>query len=155
VTLLEAYNWAAGQTAYWIVRQKLADPGWRVEGKESVAIFLKLCEGAPGEPASRQLGPGSRPDAPDKQYAFRPEGGRIDDFWRGRRVITEHATLEDCGEESGVSALGGAGYKPLAGRKAGEPGHLARQIVLGRPLVGRLVGGRRAETRQLLPPKGD
>ena len=133
VTLLEAYNWAAGQTAWWIVRQKLADPGWRVEGKESVAVFLKLCEGAPGEPAARQLGPGSRPDAPDAQHPFRPEGGRIDDFWRGRRVITEHAMLEDCGEETGVSALRGNGYKPLAGRKPGEPGHLARRVVLGRP----------------------
>ena len=140
VTLLEAYNWAAGQTAWWIVRQKLASPGWQVEGKESVAVFLKLCEAPPGEPAARQLGPGSRPDAPDERHPFRPEGGRIDDFWRGRRVITEHSMLDDCGEETGVSALQSAGYKPLAGRKPGEPGHLARRIILGRPA--------------LLPPEG-
>jgi len=135
VTLLEAYNWAAGQTAFWIVRQKLADRAWLVEGKESVALFRKLCEGPAGEPAARQLAPGSRPDAEDERLPFRPEDGRIDAFWRGRRVITEHAVLEDCGEETGVTALRGVGYEPLAGRKQGEPGHLARRVVLGRPAL--------------------
>ncbi|MFW6161316.1 MAG: hypothetical protein ACODAJ_01020 [Planctomycetota bacterium] len=135
ITLLEAYNWAAAQTAFWIVRQKLTERGWRVEGKESVAIFKKLCEGRPGEPAARQLARGSRPDKPDERLPLRPEDGRIDAFWRGRRVLTEHALLEDCGEEAGVCALRGAGYQPLAGREPGEPGHLARRVVLGRPAL--------------------
>jgi hypothetical protein len=132
VTILEAYNWATAQTAWWIVRQKLAGDTWRVEGKESVELFRRLCEGPLDEPAARQLAAGSQMNADDPVYALRPEGGKIDDFWRGRRVVTEHATLEDCGEETGVTALQAQGYRPLAGRKAGEPGHLARRVVLGR-----------------------
>ena len=63
---------------------------------------------------------------------LRPPGGKIDATWRGRRAITEHAVIEDCGEETGVSALRGKGFEPVDGRKPGEPGCLARRVVLGR-----------------------
>jgi len=132
ITVLEAYNWASAQTAWWIVRQKLANGAWQVEGKESVALFKKLCEGPANEAATRQLAGGSRPDVDDAVHALRPEGGKIDDFWRSRRLVTEHATLEDCGEETGALALQAKGYVPLDGKKDGEPGHLARRVVLGR-----------------------
>jgi len=132
VTVLEAYNWATAQTAWWIVRVKLANESWQVEGRESVAVFKKLCEGPAGEPAARQLAGGSTPQAEDAVHALRPEGGKVDAFWRGRRVVTEHAVLEDCGEEAGAMALQSKGYVPLAGEKDGEPGHLARTVVLGR-----------------------
>ena len=50
-------------------------------------------------------------------------------------IIGEHAVLEDCGEDSGVAALRATGYEPVAGAKPGEPGHLARRVVLGRPAL--------------------
>ena len=103
-----------------------------VRGRDSVALFRKLCEGPAGQPAVRRLSPRSKPDEADQDFPLRPEGGQIDAFWAGRRVIGEHAVLEDCGEDSGVAALRATGYEPVAGTKPGEPGHLARRIVLGR-----------------------
>jgi len=131
ITLLEAYHWAADQTALWIVRQKTTKAGWLVHGRESVEIFKKLCTGADDEPAARQLSPRSNADADDEVTPFRPPGGKIDHHWRGRRAITEHAVLEDCGEETGATALRGKGFEPLEGKEKGEPGYLARRVVLG------------------------
>jgi hypothetical protein len=75
--------------------------------------------------------------------------------WDQRRILPEHAVIEDCGAELGVSALvswlpqtvdaaapaaqsvtnapADPGFVPLAGRTEGEPGFLARRTVLGRP----------------------
>ena len=131
-TLLEAYHWAAHQTALWIVRQKSTKAGWLVHGRESVEIFKKLCTGAADEPAARALSPRSNAEADDAVMPFRPPGGKIDREWRGRRAITEHALLEDCGEETGATALRGKGFEPLGGKAKGEPGYLARRVVLGR-----------------------
>ncbi len=132
-TLLEAFNWATLQTAHWICRQKSTPEGWEVAGRESAAIFEKLSTGKPGEPAVRKLAhAGSRaPD--DPSVPLRPPAGVIDPYWQGRRIVTEHALLEDCGKWSGIPAIGVEGYRPLAGAKAGEPGFLARRTVLGRP----------------------
>jgi hypothetical protein len=135
ITLLEAYNWATRQTVMWIARQKTTDEGWRVDGKESVEIFKKLYVGDGDGPAARKLSPASRADAPDEPVDLRPKGGVIDAFWFGRRIVAEHAVLEDCGEDKGVSALRAEGYQPVSGLKPGEPGHLARRVVLGRPLL--------------------
>ena len=132
ITLLEAYHWAVHQTALWIVRQKSTKAGWLVQGRESVEIFKKLCTGGPDEPAARKLSPRSNADADDAVRPFRPPGGKIDREWRGRRAITEHAVLEDCGEETGATALRGKGLDPLDGKAKGELGYLARRVVLGR-----------------------
>ena len=133
IALLEAFNWATRQTAMWIARQKASRSGWQLDGKESVEIFNKLYVGKEGEPATRTLSPASRADAPDEPIGLRPTGGTIDAFWFGRRIVAEHALLEDCGREKGVSALRTGGYQPISGLKEGEPGHLARRVVLGRP----------------------
>ena len=135
ITLLEATNWATYQAALWIARQKSTEAGWRIDGKESIEIFRKLYVGADGEPATRKLSPDSNADLPDAPVPLRPEGGQIDGHWRGRRILAEHAVLEDCGEEKGVCPLRDDGYKPLDGLKEGEPGWLARRVVLGRPAL--------------------
>jgi hypothetical protein len=134
VTLLEASNWASHQAAMWITRQKSTEGGWKIDGKESVEIFRKLYVGPEGEPATRKLSPDSDAAAPDEAVALRPEGG-LTEFWLSRRIVAEHATLEDCGQEKGVSPLTESGYKPIAGAKEGEPGSLARRVVLGKPAL--------------------
>jgi len=138
VTLLEAANWASHQAAMWITRMKSTESGWKVDGKESVEIFQKLYVGSEGEPATRKLSPESNATAPDEAVALRPEGA-LTEFWLGRRIVAEHATLEDCGQERGISPLTNEGYKPISGAKEGEPGWLARGVVLGKP--GLLSGG--------------
>lgn len=132
---------------------------WIVRGRESVRLFKKLYGGAADEPGSAALAPESRDDIPDPIVELKPSEGRPTvERWDGRRALGEHATLEDCGSTVGASALtawvapkdkgaDGAereaeeeqydpddgGYVPLAGTREGEPGHLARRIVLGKP----------------------
>jgi hypothetical protein len=135
ITLLEAYHWSARQTAYWIVRQrKTAGPPeqWKLDGRQSVEIFEKLAKGEEGQAGARRLDPASDRSAADAEPPLAPPNGVIDATWNGLRVVTEHAALEDCGEEFPGVALQGDGFKPLAGRAAGEPGALARRVVLGR-----------------------
>ncbi len=132
VTLLEAANWASHQAAMWITRMKSTESGWKVDGKESVEIFQKLYVGPEGEPATRKLSPESNATAPDEAVDLRPKGG-LDEFWLSRRIVAEHAVLEDCGQERGVSPLTNEGYRPISGAKEGEPGWLARRTVLGKP----------------------
>ena len=162
ITLLEAYNWATYQTALWISRQNYVEGGsWKVDGKESAEVFRKMCDGSMGTLGARRLARGSREDIPDEIVRIRP-GSEIPWSWSTRRILSERASLEDCGEEVGISALSiaeapaaaerawdveaaeptepvefkersDADFRPLAGREKGEPGHLARRVVLGRP----------------------
>lgn len=132
VTLLEAYNWATRETAFWIMRLSKTDGGWKLDGKESVEIFVKLYAAPPGAPATQKLAAASDRTKADEPVAIKPPGGTIDQSWVSRRVLSEHAILEDCGEKDGVTAIGAEGYQPLAGHKPGEPGCLARRVVLGR-----------------------
>jgi hypothetical protein len=143
ITVLEAYHWAAWNTAQWIARQhKAGENVWRVDGKESVEVFRKLYVSAAGESGSRELASGSDAAAPDRTVRLKLTGPADEIAKSRRRVITEHAALEDCGAGEPVSALGDEtkDYVPLAGTGEGEPGCLARRVVLGRP--------------QLLPMKG-
>jgi len=136
ITLLEAYNWAAYQSALWIARQNLADDGsWRVTGKESVEIFRKLYVSDTNEPGSRKLSPDSDANAPDAVVPLKMKGQEDIEIAKSkRRVITEHAALEDNGAKEPVSALGDESkdYAPLSGKGKGSPGSLARGVVLGR-----------------------
>lgn len=131
LTLLEAYNWATHQAALWVSRLRQLEGGqWRLDGKESVEIFERLYAGGPF-----RLDSASDRGKPDETVALVPENGKISEAWLARRVLSEHATLEDCGEEMGAAAVRDEGYEPLAGTKPGEPGSLARRTVLGRPAL--------------------
>jgi hypothetical protein len=133
LTVLEAYNWATHQTALWISRQSAATPDgpWKLDGKESVEIFEKLTRGAEKEMGARHLDPESDRNKPDAVVEIVPASGKLDESWNGRRVVTETAMLEDCGDETGLAALQPEGYKPIPGQTPGKPGGLARRVVLG------------------------
>jgi hypothetical protein len=137
VSVLEAYNWAAHETAMWIARQKRAGgEEWMVEGRQSVALFKRLATGDDSDPGARKLSPQSDANASDAIVPLAMiEGQDIDPWWIGRRTVLEHAVLEDCGQEVAVSCLRGQGYEPLDGVKEGQPGWLARRVVLGRPAL--------------------
>lgn len=145
VTLLETYNWAAQQTAMWIARWKKTGPTtgeaanldkptlsvWQASGKETVGIFQKLYAGAP----TRQLDPASDAKAVDTVVEVIPPNGEITDDWKQRRIIDEHAMLEDCGQEIGVSEIGDKGLQPILGVKPNDPGYLSSHTVIGKPAL--------------------
>lgn len=138
ITVLEAYNWAAFQTAQWIARQHRAGPNlWRLNGRESVEIFRKLYVSSSDERGSRRLHPGSDAAGPDETVRLKMQGNEDEIAKSRRRVISEHAGLEDCGAEEPVSALGDEtkDYVPLSGVGEAEPGSLARRVVLGSPAL--------------------
>ena len=148
ITLLEAYNWSTYQTALWIARIRAAkliplsptvqvvdeEAGWNVVGRESVEVFRKLYVAPEGTRGRRVLGPGSKPNVDDPIVALRAKV-EFDPDLSSRRMIAENASLEDCAAKAPVSALGAPDkdYQPLAGFRPGEPGWLARRVVLGRP----------------------
>ena len=134
--MLEAYHWAAWNTAQWIARQHEAGENvWRVRGRESVEVFRKLYVSKTGEAGSRRLHPASDATSPDQVVRLKLTGPEDEIAKSRRRVITEHAALEDCGAEEPVSALGDEkkDYVPLTGTAEAEPGCLARRVVLGKP----------------------
>ena len=148
VTLLEAYNWASHQTALWICRQVAQKDGtWSIQGKESVEIFKKLFDGPEGvitpggmrADGSRKLSEDSDASKPDEIVPLvvpadiKPSTAEA---WEGRRLVNEHAQLEDCGKESGAIALRGEkGYEPVPMGAAEEEGSLAARVLLGRPTL--------------------
>jgi hypothetical protein len=139
ITLLEAFNWSAQQTAQWIGRWTKIDPGegaspndptsWKASGKETIEIFEKLYANDP----MRKLDPSSDRNAPDATVALEPPGGQVTDDWANRRVVDEHAVLEDCGQGIGVAEMSEKGLQPILGQKPGDPGYLAGITVLGQP----------------------
>ena len=135
ITVLNAYNWAAQQTILWIARWRQSGGGdgasglWKANGKETVAIFEKLYPNSP----SRKLDPTSERKAEDATIEIQPPAGELPAEWVGRRVIDEHAMLEDCGKEIGVAALGEKGFQPIAGEKPNDPGYAAGHTILGQP----------------------
>jgi hypothetical protein len=149
VTLLEAYNWATHQTALWIMRQVGNKEGtWTVNGKESVEIFHKLYDGPESNgplsnDGSRKLSAESDGTKPDDVVPLvvppdlKPNTAQD---WKGRRIVNEHAQVEDLGQESGLSALRGEqGYDPIVVGKD-EEGAKAARVVLGRPELLALPG---------------
>jgi len=145
VTLLDAYNHATHQTALWIARQVGQDDGsWLVHGRESVEIFKKLFDGPEGEitaggtraDGSRKLSEQSDASKPDETVPLVvPQDLKPNDasYWAGRRIVNEHAQLEDRGTDNPVTALTGeTGYTPIKPDKKDAEGSLAAKVVLGR-----------------------
>jgi hypothetical protein len=140
INMLDAYNWATQQTALWIVRWEetgvpengdQTNAAWKASGKETIEIFEKLYPNIPG----RKLDPASDPNGVDQVGELSPPDGQVTEAWKSRRVIDEHATIEDCGQEIAVSALGDKGFQPILGAKPGDPGYLSKLTVLGVPIV--------------------
>lgn len=130
ITVLEAFNWAAGQTPLWIARWSLTESGkWKADGRETVEIFKKLYADVP----NRQLDPASNSNQEDAPVELHPPNGEVTPAWSNRRAVDEHALLEDCGLEIGVAVLGDSGIQPILGAKEKDPGFLAGKTVLGKP----------------------
>lgn len=135
IDYLEAFTWASRETVHWIARLRYnTDAGhWRVDGRDSVAVFEHLFGGIAGVPGARKLDPASDRAAADTVPEIQPADGVITAAWDGRRMIDEHAMLEDCGVAEGVPGLGAAGFTAFAANERLQPGWLARRTVLGRP----------------------
>jgi len=140
ITLLEAYNWAAQQTAWWIARWSQTDSvvgdattpsstTWKASGKETIEIFQKLYADIPG----RKLDATSDSKAADVPVDLQPPDGQVTGDWASRRVVDEHALLEDSGEGIGVSVITDKGMQPILGQKPGDPGYVAGRTSLGQP----------------------
>jgi hypothetical protein len=136
VTLLEALNQSAYQTALWISRQRLLEDGsWMVTGKQSVELFKKLYTGGDKDSGGRILAESSDANVADPIVEIvPPTEAEAAKEWDGRRLVDEHAMLEDCGQDTGVSPLRGPkGYDPIVPSKPDSPGSLASKVVLGKP----------------------
>lgn len=181
VTVLEAYHWSVRELVYWFHRQKKEKSGEVfVKGSESVRIFKKL-HGDPlsdgksdkilpvgvmklskDSDAASPDGPGelAPPNgAPTESSLFDENSGGSDlnlfgpEHWGGRRMVSEHALIEDCGEALGVCALRSWATldvswdetaKPpspddawdwINGQNEGSAGYLAGRTVIGRPTL--------------------
>jgi hypothetical protein len=135
VSLLEALNWSSYQTALFISRQKLGAEGgaWDVAGKESVALFKKLYGGTAGEEGYRPLADSSDASAEDAIVEIQPpKEAAAAKAWGSRRMVDEHAVLEDMGLDSALSPLRGTGYQPIVPDKPDALGALAAKTFLGK-----------------------
>ena len=157
IDMLEAYVYAARETANFYHRQYLlespdlgrgvkAAPGkiyWLVRGKETRAIWRKLYAGTDNilaRPHKRRNDEGKLvDDLPanlDAEPDTTPKFGRYDKHWHYRRILAEHARLDDNGKSKEAFFL----WKPYKFEKVpadiepGQTGFFARRTVLGRPL---------------------
>jgi hypothetical protein len=128
-SLLRVFNIASHEYAQWITRQRQGATGWMVEGRQSREIFQRLYSGD-DVPPGRRLAPGGGA-ADDAVVPISPSEDA--NFWNGRRLVTEVPQLEDTGAGEGVAAIGPEGYKPLAPAKSGDPGWIAREVMLVAP----------------------
>jgi hypothetical protein len=135
VDCLEAFTWASRETVRWIARLRYnSEAGhWRIDGRDSVAVFEHLFSGISGVPGSRKLDPESDRNAADAVPVIQPPDGVIDATWSGRRMIDEHAVLEDCGVAEAVSGLSATGFTVFPANEPLQPGWLARRTVIGHP----------------------
>ena len=126
VTLLEAYNWAGHETANWYHRQyRTEDGAWRVLGKNTRAIWKKLYEGS-----DKRLEPPQDPDDADTEPVW---GKEPTQEWFSRRILTEHASLDDRGEQLGSIVWLSNEFRPLTGAEPDQQGAVARRLLLERP----------------------
>lgn len=137
-SLLDVYNRAAHETARWIRRLNQTESGtWHVDGKQSIALFHKLCDGPADAPGARLLDASSKPiePEPDVPLVTPPDQATAEQqrIPANIRVVAEHATLADTGRETGVAAVAEKGFVAVPVGGEGEPGFLAARTVLGKP----------------------
>lgn len=154
--MLEAYVHAARETANFYHRQHLCErpdlgrdvkptPGkayWLVRGKETRALWRKLYAGTDNllaRPPKERDDSGKEVDTLpadlDAEPDPTPKFGRFDKHWAFRRLLAEHARLDDTPKPQNALFL----WKPYEfaevpkDLKPGETAFLARQTVLGKP----------------------
>ena len=130
IDLLEAYLYAAHETANWYHRQYLSGSqkkrAWMVKGKETRALWAKLYAGS-----NEHLAKPIDPNDPDTEPIF----GDFGPEWHDRRVLAEHAQLKDTAGEEGFIL-----WKPYEFEKPppagpGQLGNLAKRTLLGQPVA--------------------
>jgi hypothetical protein len=156
VDLLEAYVYAARETANFYHRQHLVespdlgrevkpDPTkayWLVRGKETRALWRKLYAGTDNllaRPPKQRDEAGKEVDTLpadlDSEPDPTPKFGRFDKHWAFRRLLAEHARLDDTPKPQNALFL----WKPYEfaevpkDPKPGETCFLAKQTILGKP----------------------
>ena len=156
IDMLEAYVYGARETANFYHRQYLLErpdlgervkpaPGkiyWLVRGKETRAVWRRLYAGTDNilaRPQKRRNDEGrlvdDLPEDLDAEGDTTPKFGRYDKHWHNRRVLAEHARLDDNGISKDAFFL----WKPYKFQEVpqdiepGQSGYLARRTILGRP----------------------
>ncbi len=143
IDLAEAYCYAARAAANFYHRQYLvnargrrddSDPLiWYVRGKDTRAIWRKLYAGTKNTLGMPRPSPGQDPlpdpeTEPDSEPMFRDFGPH----WHNRRVLAEHARLDDNGGKKGFYLWQPYEFTELPEDEPGAVGFLARRTVLGR-----------------------
>ena len=143
IDLYEAYAYAARETANFYHRQYLVvtarrDPDdplvWLVRGKQTRKIWKRLYAGT-----KNILGtPRRQPDDPplgdlDNEPDPTPKFGRFDTHWHNRRVLAEHARLDDSGIKRGFYLWQPYKFQKPPPDEPDQEGRLARRTVLGKP----------------------
>jgi len=166
ISLLEAYCYAAKETASFYHRQYLqadyrprdargrpvavkGDPDiyWLVRGKETRQVWRRIYAGTKHKlvrPAARKVRDKQTgkvveldplPKDLDAEPDFEPKFGRFDKHWHNRRILAEHARIDDILNPKKALFL----WEPYKFQKlpatayAGEATYLAGRTVLGRP----------------------
>ncbi len=156
IDMLEAYAHAARETANFYHRQHIVeqpdlgrdvkpDPTktyWLVRGKETRATWHRLYAGTDNllaRPRKERDDTGKEvdnlPADLDAEPDPTPKFGRFDKHWAFRRLLAEHARLDDTPKPQNALFL----WKPYEfaevpkDPKPGDTGFLARQTVLGKP----------------------
>ena len=156
IDMLEAYAYAARETANFYHRQYLLGrpdlgrnvkptPGkayWLVRGRQTRATWRKLYAGTTNilaRPQKHRNDEGklvdSLPADLDAEGDTEPKFGRYDKHWHNRRILAEHARLDDNGASKDALFL----WQPYKFQKLGKDiapgrtGFVARRTVLGRP----------------------
>lgn len=125
--LLNLFNQATFQHAQWISHLRQAEEGgWVAESQESAAIFKKLYPESPD--ITRKLANAGA--TPEKAIDLTTIG-KDEAFWSGRRLVSEHAAIEDTGVTEGIAPVSGEGFAAVSPAKKGDVGMLARRVVIG------------------------
>lgn len=140
ITLLEAYAYAARATANFYHRQYLltdaetrepSDPlEWDVRGKETRKVWRKLYEGTSNKLGQPKEGTAA---ARDSEADDEPVFGEYNKAWVGRRLLAEHARLDDTDGKTGFFLWKPYEFVPLPKVAPGQEGYTAARTVLGRP----------------------
>jgi len=154
IDLAEAYCYAARATANFYHRQYLVNTGgtrdesdplvWYVRGKNTRAIWRKLYAGTKNTLGMPRTSPGEDPPPdpetePDAEPIFRAFGPH----WHNRRVLAEHARLDDNGGKKGFYLWQPYEFTELPDDEPGAVGFLTRRTVLGRTeLLKRAAGAK-------------